>query len=237
MSVIENFRVQVYCDGVKDQLDLNHILTSYPFVKGFTTNPSLMRKAGVLYYEMWAKGLLANTKLPISFEVVNGSDIQREAEVISYWGPNVYVKIPIVQPDGTSNADMISFLSHRGIKVNVTAVMTLAQIDEAVAALPSSLDMTSIISVFAGRIADTGLDPAEHIQYAVETSKSGQAILWASPRQIFDVQRADELKCDIITCTPELLSKAHLFGKDLTEYSRETSEMFYRDAKEAGYTL
>lgn len=237
MVAVESFRVQVYGDGVADVPHLQFLLQAYPWLNGFTTNPSLMRQAGVKDYASWARTLLDATAKPISFEVL-GDDwptIERQARVIHSWGENAFVKVPIQTTQGESLAPGIRYLSLLGVKVNVTGVFTLAQIDDACSALVDGVE--GIISVFAGRIADTGLDPREHIGAATMLRKPGHAVLWASTRQVYDVQQADEMGADIITCSPAILSKIALLGKSLDDYSQETIEQFYLDGQRAGYVL
>ena len=232
---LEDLRIKIYCDGLKDADHLLEMVRTYPFLQGFTTNPTLMRAAGVKDYERWARELLDLTLLPISFEVIADDfrEMERQAITLASWGPNVYVKIPITNTKGESAVETIRCLSHVGIKVNVTAVMTREQIAFALKALDRGAP--SILSIFAGRIADTGVNPAPKVSYA-GGSKFTQ-VLWASPREVYNVIQAQEAGADIITCTPELLSKLHLLGKPLADYSLDTVKMFYDDACKAGYTL
>ena len=233
---LEDLHIKIYCDGLKDADHLLAMVQKYPFLQGFTTNPTLMRAAGVMNYERWARELLDLTMCPISFEVIADDfrEMEQQACALDSWGPNVYVKIPITNTKGESAADTIRRLSHEGIKVNVTAVMTYAQTNVALSALDDKTP--SILSIFAGRIADTGENPATILRYVLPTSDSVQ-LLWASPREVYNVVQAEKAGADIITCSPELLSKLHLLGKPLADYSLDTVKMFYDDACKAGYTL
>lgn len=208
-------------------------------VRGYTTNPSLMRKAGVENYEAWAKAFTTMTTLPISFEVTahDAREIYDQAKKIASWGENVYVKIPIVNPEGRSLLPLINSLSSGGIKVNVTAVMTISQVEQAAEALADG--PAAYISIFAGRIADTGYDPAIIVKHAVwhVAEYPNIELIWASTREVLNIFQANDLGCHIITVTSDILKKLSLVGKNLTEYSRETSEQFYKDAQAAGYTL
>jgi transaldolase len=234
---VERFNVRVFCDGVKDGADAVDIERKYPFVLGFTTNPTIMRAMGIYDYERYVRDLKKATILPISFELVEAFDhvvMLRQAHKLASWGAS-YVKVPIIAPDGTSNVQVIKACGQEGISVNVTAVFTHQQIDDACEVL--NPDIPGIISVFAGRIADTGIDPCEHIRYANVCSKPGHGVLWASTRGIFDIMQADDCGADIITVPPSMLPKVPLLGKNLHDFSVETSEMFARDAKQAGLTL
>ena len=228
--------IKVFADGA----DIRQMIevSKNPVIKGFTTNPTLMKKAGVRNYRSFALEALDELPhYPISLEVF--SDDQREMESqareISSWGTNVYVKIPITTTRGESCCPLISRLSGDGVKVNVTAILCYAQVDDVAKALH---DSPAIISIFAGRIADTGRNPIGIINHAIGVKKSLlHEILWASPRQVFDYYTADGLGCDIITMTPDLIAKLPLEGKNLSEYSIETVQMFYNDAKAAGFFL
>ena len=234
---LEDLRIKIYCDGLKDADHLLAMVRQFPFLQGFTTNPSLMRAAGVTNYERWARELLDLTLLPISFEVIADDfrEMEHQAVTLASWGPNVYVKIPITNTKGESAIETIRRLSHEGIKINVTAVMTNPQIDVALRALDDGAP--SIISIFAGRIADTGIDPDSLINFAWSRVGHSVEVLWASPREVYNVAQAQDAGADIITCTPELLNKLYLLGKPLADYSLETVKMFYDDACKAGYTL
>ena len=225
--------VKIFGDGA----DVDAMSKIADKVQGFTTNPSLMRKAGVKDYKAFAKLVLSVfPDHPLSLEVFADDlgDMERQAWEISGWGDNVYVKIPACNTKGASTASMVARLAASGVKVNVTAVMCYSQVDELIAAFNGP----AILSIFAGRIADTGRNPVGVINHAIGRKRFPEhEILWASPRQVLDVYTADGLGCDIITCTPEIIAKLPLEGKNLMDYSRETVQMFYDDAKAAGYSL
>ena len=234
---LEDLRIKIYCDGLTDADHLLAMVRKFPFLHGFTTNPTLMRIAGVTNYERWARELLDLTLCPISFEVIADDfrEMERQACTLDLWGQNVYVKIPITNTKGESAVETIRRLSHEGIKVNVTAVMTREQIDSAVVALRGGI--SSILSIFAGRMADTGYDPERWIIHARGYANASVQVLWASTREVYNVIQAENAGADIVTCSPELLSKLHLLGKPLADYSLDTVKMFYDDACKAGYTL
>ena len=209
-------------------------------VLGVTTNPTLMRRAMVENYESWARDLCANfPSLPISFEVITDdhSEMVRQAELIAAWGDNVFVKIPVVNSQGDFSGRVIRKLSKASVKLNVTAITTRDQVKQVVKCLNKK--ESAIISIFAGRIADTGVDPIPTVRFAVKITRPfrGFDVLWASPRQVLDIARAEKAGADIITVSRDILKKLELKGKDLTEYSRETSAQFYSDAQLAGYSL
>lgn len=211
-----------------------------PDIAGFTTNPTLMRKARVTDYESFARQVVAAIPdKPISFEVCADDlvEMERQARVIASWGEHVYVKIPCCMTNGATTASVVRALSHSGVKVNVTAVMSLYQIALAVTALTGGAP--SIVSVFAGRIADTGRDPVPVIEKAVKMVAAHPQIeiLWASPRELLNVFQAEAIGCHIITASADILKKLHLVGKDLDAYSIETVKMFRDDAIAAGYTI
>jgi len=211
-----------------------------PIVKGFTTNPTLMRKAGVGNYRAFAHDILqAIPDRPISFEVFADEfeEMARQALEITSWGSNVYVKIPVTNTRGQSSADLLRRLSHAGVKVNVTALMTLDQVREVSKCLTGG--PPSYVSVFAGRIADTGRDPVPIMAAAVELLRPfpNLELIWASPRELLNIFQADAIGCHIITATNDVLNKLRLVGKDLSQYSLETVMMFYDDAQRAGYKL
>ncbi len=216
-------------------LDDLRIAVKNPLVKGATTNPTLMRASGVTDYEAFAREAIEIMNgLPISLEVFSDDfvDMEKQARLIASWGKNVNVKIPVTNTKGESAAPLVRKLSDDGIVCNVTAVFTIKQIDE----LKNSVNENTIISIFAGRIADAGLNPCQNIQYARRYLKG--RILWASPREIFNIYEATVNGCHIITVTPDLLKKYEsLKGKDLTEFSLDTVRMFYNDAQKAGYKL
>jgi transaldolase len=209
-------------------------------VDGFTTNPTLMRKAGVSDYKEFARNAIAAIPdLPISFEVFSDDfdTMEREAREIASWGGNTYVKIPITNTKAESAGPLIRKLSAEGFSLNVTAILTLDQV-ETVAAITAAASRT-IVSVFAGRVADTGVDPVPMMKKAATMLKAlpKAELLWASSREVLNVVQAQECGCHIITATPDLIAKVALFGKDLREYSLETVKMFYEDARAAGFKL
>lgn len=238
MVSVTSLRVKIFGDGA----DLDGILKLYanPLIKGFTTNPTLMRKAGINDYEGFARKLLAAVPdRPISFEVFADEfpEMLRQARVIASWGPNVNVKIPVTNTKGQFTGPVIRDLSASGVTVNVTAVMTPDQVRAICEALAPSAP--AIVSVFAGRIADTGRDP---LPLMVETlkimaSRPKAELIWASPRELLNVFQAHDIGCHIITVTNDILAKLSLVGKDLDKYSLETVEMFRRDALAAGYQI
>lgn len=209
-------------------------------VTGFTTNPSLMRRAGVTDYEAFARELLAIIPdMPISFEVIADEfdEMGRQAELISSWGENVYVKIPITNTRRESSLPLVKALSAKGVKVNVTAILTLDQVADTIEALHP--ETPAVISVFAGRIADTGVDPMPVMRAAVAMAarRPNAEVLWASVREVLNVYQAEDCGCHIITATPEVLKKLDMAGKDLADLSAETVVMFEQDARAAGYQL
>lgn len=237
--VIEELTTRVFADGA----DLGTILSlaSDPRIRGFTTNPTLMKEAGQSKYSEFARNILAEvTELPVSFEVLADDleEMGRQAKFISGWGENVYVKIPVTTSSGVTTAPLIRGLSESGIKVNVTAVFTLDQ----VATVADSLteETPSFISVFAGRIADAGVDPVPLVAGAVDilNRRSSRAeLIWASPREVLNLVQANSVGCHVITMTMELLKKLDCLGKDLEQFSLETVQMFYCDAVAAGLSI
>jgi transaldolase len=215
-------------------------LAANPLIQGFTTNPTLMRKAGVTEYEAFARNILSVIPdRPISFEVCadDFAGMERQAHRIAGWGPNIYVKIPITNTGGESSGALLRRLARHGMKLNVTGLLTLEQVclaGEALAEGPASF-----ISVFAGRIADTGRDPTPVMKAAVDLLRPHAQIelIWASPRELLNVFQADAVGCPIITATADILQKLPLVGKDLTAYSLETVQMFFDDARASGYEL
>ena len=208
-------------------------------VAGWTTNPSLMKAAGVSNYGWFANECVETfPEHPISFEVVADdlATIRTQARTISLWGQNVYVKIPVSLRDGTSTLDLVRYLSHDGVKINVTAVFTSKQVYQTCEILANS-PIPSYISVFAGRIADTGVDPCPHVRTAVVCKGPNTEVIWASTREVYNIRQAEEVHCDIVTIAPEMLSKIGTFGKDLDSYSLETIGQFHRDAQLAGLTV
>lgn len=238
MASISNLKVKIFADGA----DFSGIKEMYsnPLIKGFTTNPTLMRKAGVQDYKAFARKVLeAVPDRPISFEVFADEfdEMERQATEIASWGDNVNVKIPVTNTHGQFAGSLIKRLSKAGVKVNVTALMTLDQVRAVTKCLaPETL---AIISVFAGRIADTGRDPVPLMAEAVKImrAKPKAELIWASPRELLNIFQADLIGCHIITVTNDVLKKLPLVGKDLTSYSLETVDMFYKDATAAKYTI
>jgi transaldolase len=209
-------------------------------VTGFTTNPTLMRKAGVTDYEAFAKALLSKIPdMPISFEVFSDEidEMRRQAKKIASWGENVFIKVPITNTRGESTLPLVHELAHEGVKLNVTAILTLPQVAATVEALAP--DAPAIISIFAGRIADTGVDPAPIMRAAVAMAARLPLaeVLWASVREVLNLYQAAECGCHIITSTPEIVKKIELAGMDLDRLSLDTVTMFYKDALQAGYSL
>ena len=238
MRSIDALKVKIFADGA--DLDGIKKLEQNPLIKGFTTNPTLMRKAGVEDYESFAHQVLeVIPDRPVSFEVFADDlgSMGEQARRIASWGANVNVKIPITNTKGESCVPLIGSLSAEGIQVNVTAVFTPEQIWNVTEVLDP--DTAAIVSVFAGRIADTGVDPVPLMRDAVQTlrTKPKAELIWASPRELLNVFQADDLGCHIITVTHDVLGKLGLVGKDLGDYSLETVAMFHRDAQSAGYTI
>jgi transaldolase len=230
--------VKIYADGA--DLESMVALAEKPHIAGFTTNPTLMRKSGISDYEGFARKVLETiTDRPISFEVFadDAAGMLRQARLISSWGENVYVKIPVTDTGRNSTADVVVELTADGVQLNVTALMTVAQVQTVTAALAGTRG--SIVSVFAGRIADTGRDPIPTMTsaLAITSAQRNVSLLWASPREILNVRQADDIGVDIITVTHDMLGKLSLYGKDLREYSLDTVKMFDADARAAGYTL
>jgi transaldolase len=233
-----DFRIAIYADGA----DVREMVAARDagIVKGFTTNPTLMRKVGITDYAAFAKEALAATgDMPISFEVFADEfdEMERQAKLISTWGEPVFVKIPITNTKGESSIPLIQRLSAAGVKLNITAILTLQQVREVVDALDPNTP--AIVSVFAGRIADTGVDPVPLMEEAAAicAAKPKAELLWASPRELLNIFQAEEVGCHIITVTPELLKKLSMVGKPLDELSLDTVKMFYNDATAAGFKL
>jgi transaldolase len=231
-------QVKIFADGADKEGIVR--LAADPRIAGFTTNPTLMRQAGVVDYEYFARDLLgAISQQPISFEVFSDdfADMERQALKIASWGDNVFVKIPITDTTGQSSADLIRRLTAQGIKLNVTALLTVKQVEQATAALAGGAD--AFISVFAGRIADAGVDPLPTMTAALDVMRPEPQLelIWASPREIFNLVQADAIGCHIITVTHDLLKRLPSIGKDLDQFSLETVRMFHDDAQTAGYVL
>ncbi|WP_238899062.1 transaldolase [Clostridium sp. YIM B02500] len=233
-----DLNIKIFADGA----NLNEMLEVYKggIVKGFTTNPSLMKKAGIDDYKKFAKNVLEEIKdLPVSFEVFSDDfeTMEREADVLSELCENVYVKIPIMNTKGESSIPLIKKLSEKGYHLNVTAIFTLDQVKDAVTSL--NPEVKSIVSVFAGRIADAGTNPMKLMMTSSRLCKAnkGVELLWASCRELYNIVEADECGCEIITVTNDILKKLPTMGKDLYEYSLETVRSFYKDASSLGFSI
>lgn len=238
MSTIETLKVKLFADGA----DLAGMKEMYanPLIRGFTTNPTLMRKAGVRDYRSFAREVLAEIPdRPISFEVFadDFEAMERQAREIASWGENVNVKIPITNTHGVPAAPLVERLARAGVRVNVTALTTLDQVREITVRLDP--ETPAIVSVFAGRIADTGIDPVPLMAEAVHILRvrPKAELIWASPRELLNIFQADAVGCHIITATNDILKKLSLIGKDLRAYSLETVQMFHNDAKAAGFDI
>jgi transaldolase len=237
MTGVEDLSIKIFADGADKAGMLD--MYSRPYIKGFTTNPTLMRKAGISDYKAFALDILGSIKeKPISFEVFSDdfNEMRQQALIIAGWAENVYVKIPVTNTEGFPSYDLINDLVEAGAHLNVTAIMTLKQVREVSAALENH---SSFVSVFAGRIANTGVDPVPLMAEAVDIISiyPKQELLWASPRELLNIFQADEIGCQVITVTNAILNKLDLVGKDLTEYSLDTVKMFRSDAVKAGYHL
>ena len=238
MSRLADLKVKIFADGA----DYDGIIkmARNPLIKGFTTNPSLMRKAGVNDYETFARKVLAAIMdRPVSFEVFadDFASMAEQARTIAAWGRNVNVKIPVTNTKGQPATELIRALSSEGVSLNVTAVFTLDQVRAVAEALDRNT--ASIVSVFAGRIADTGMDPVPHMAACKQIlgHRPKAELLWASTRELLNIFHAEESGCDIVTVPNEFLSKLDLVGKDLAQYSRETVQAFYRDATASAYQI
>lgn len=235
---MDTLKVKIFADGA----DKNGMLKMYneSYIQGFTTNPTLMRKAGISDYKSFALDILSEIKdRPISFEVFSDdfSEMKRQALEICAWGDNVNVKIPVTNTKGKSTAKLIRELAEAGVKQNVTAIMTLDQVQEVADALKDGPN--SYVSVFAGRIADTGRDPLPIMTEAVKilSNHPQLELIWASPRELLNIFQADAIGCHVITVTNDILGKLSKVGKNLQEFSLDTVKMFYDDAQTAGYLL
>jgi transaldolase len=238
MTSPEDLKIKIFADGA----DLDGIMEMYkdPLIKGFTTNPTLMRKAGIDDYEAFGRELLARVPdRPVSLEVFadDFGEMERQALAIASWGKNVNVKIPVTDTKGTFAGPVIHALSSQGVVLNVTAIMTPAQVKAVAEALDPSAP--AIISVFAGRVADTGRDPVPLMQSCLEAlrDRPKAELLWASPRELLNIFQADAMGCHIITVTNDVIAKLKLVGKDLDAYSRETVQMFHRDAVASKFSI
>lgn len=235
---MQPLKIKLFADGANLESILK--LAKLEHIKGFTTNPTLMRKDGVQDYKAFSKEVLTHIKdKPISFEVFSDDlpEMERQAKEIASWADNVYVKIPITNTKGESTSPIIFNLTKAGVKVNVTGIFTLEQVLNTTMMLKGGAP--SVISVFAGRIADTGRNPSPIMAAALEVCKFEPKIelLWASPRELYNIIEADNVGCHIITVSHDLLNKMSNFGKDLNQFSLETVQMFYNDAVKAGYSL
>ncbi|MGI2033773.1 transaldolase [Rhizobium panacihumi] len=238
MKKVEDLTVKIFADGA----DKAGMLEMYekPFIKGLTTNPTLMKKAGITDYAAFCKDILKSIgDKPLSFEVFSDdfAEMEKQALEIASWGDNVYVKIPVTNTKQETCYALVEKLAARKVKMNVTAIMTLSQVRDVVAALDP--DVPSYVSVFAGRIADTGRDPVPLMAAAVEMLKVAPAaeLIWASPRELLNIFQADDIGCQVITVTNDILKKLSLVGYDLDSYSLDTVKMFYKDAVDAGFKL
>jgi transaldolase len=238
MTETAQLKVKLFADGA----DLSGIkeMAANPAIQGFTTNPTLMRKAGIGDYKAFAlQALEVVGDRPISFEVFadDFGEMEKQAFEIASWGKNIYVKIPVTNTKGEFSGALVERLSRAGVQLNVTAIMTIGQVKRVTDRLAA--DTPAIISVFAGRIADTGRDPLPIMAEAVKVmrAKPNTELVWASPRELLNIFQADAVRCHIITATNDILKKLPLVGKDLDAYSLETVEMFYKDAKAAGYSI
>jgi len=238
MTRVEELSVKIFADGA----DLAGMLEMYrhPYIKGFTTNPTLMRKAGIADYAAFAREVLrAIPDRPISFEVFSDEfcEMERQARLIASWGDNVYVKIPVTNTRREPSHELVARLSRDGIKLNVTALMSLSQVADVALAVRGGAP--SYVSVFAGRVADTGRDPMPLMAAAVEILRTAPRaeLIWASPRELLNIFHAASIGCHIITVTNDILRKLPAVGRDLDDYSLDTVKMFYGDAQKAGYRL
>lgn len=235
---LTGMKTKIFGDGA----DREGILELYrkPYIRGFTTNPTLMRKVGITDYAGFARDILSEVPdRPFSFEVFadDFDEMYKQAMTIAEWGTNVYVKIPVTNTHGESSRDLIRKLSGKGLRLNVTAMMTLEQVEDIIDCFEGS--PSSYVSIFAGRIADTGRDPLEIMKAAVDALKVNPRLelIWASPRELLNIFHAESIGCHIITVTHDILKKLALLGKDLGEYSLDTVKMFYEDGRQSGFRL
>jgi transaldolase len=238
MTSLSQLKVKIFADGADKAAMLD--MYAKPYIRGLTTNPTLMRKSGIANYRAFAKDILSyiNDK-PVCIEVLADefAEMEHQALEIAGWADNVYVKIPITNTKRETSRALVKRLSDRQVKLNVTAIMTLAQLEGVMTALNPAT--ASYLSVFAGRIADTGIDPLPLMRKAVEMLKvnSNAELVWASSRETYNIFQADAIGCQVITVTNDILNKLSLIGYDLTEYSLDTVKMFYEDARKAGFSL
>jgi transaldolase len=237
-GALKKLRIKIFADGA----DAESMKRAYRegFVKGFTTNPTLMRKAGVVDYKAFALDVLGEIRaLPVSFEVFSDDfdRMEQEALEIAGWASNVYVKIPVTNTKGEPTVPLIKKLSGKGLQLNITAVMSLEQVEAVARALPAR--SKSVVSVFAGRVADAGRDPVPHMAQAIKilSGHKNTELLWASPREIINIFQADACGCHIITLTADILKKFCFVGMDLSALSLETVQMFHRDAASSGFKI
>ena len=233
-----DLKIKIFADGAN--LQAMKELAAKPHIKGLTTNPTLMRQSGITNYEVFAKEVLASISTkPISFEVFSDEidEMENQAHKISSWAENVYVKIPITNTKSETCYDLVKKLAKEKVKLNVTALMTLDQVSHVVESLDTSVP--SYISIFAGRVADTGRDPLPMMSEALNRMKSNplSELIWASPRELLNIFQADDIGCHVITVTNDILKKLSLVGYDLDKYSLDTVKMFYNDAVVAGFKL
>jgi len=238
MDKVNELKVKIFADGADKEGMLE--MHAKPFIKGLTTNPTLMKKVGIKDYRAFCKDILTTIKeKPLSFEVFSDdfAEMERQAMEIASWGSNVYVKIPVTNTKQETCYALVKKLAAQGVKVNVTAIMTLSQVQDVVESL--NPNVPSYVSVFAGRVADTGRDPVPMMTEAVEMLKLSPAseLIWASPRELLNIFQADEIGCHVITVTNDILKKLSLVGYDLDEYSLDTVKMFYNDAVAAGFKI
>jgi transaldolase len=238
IKTVADLKVKIFADGADKEGMIE--MAGKPFIQGLTTNPTLMRKAGITDYKAFAIDILKSiSDKPISFEVFSDdfAEMEKQANEIASWGDNVYVKIPITNTQKEGAYKLIGNLAKAGVKLNITAIMTIDQVKNVMMQL--NPEVASYVSVFAGRIADTGIDPLPLMKECVEILKANPSaeLIWASPRELLNIFQADAIGCHVITVTNDVLKKLDLVGKDLDEYSLETVKMFYNDASAAGFKI
>jgi transaldolase len=238
MTRLEDLKVKIFADGAEKAGMLE--MYAKPYIKGFTTNPTLMHKVGLTDYRAFARDIVSVIPdRPISFEVFSDEfqEMERQAREIATWGDNVYVKVPVTNTRREPAYDLVRRLANEGVKLNITAIMTIDQVRNVVDAVKDGAP--SCVSVFAGRIADTGRDPVPIMTECVEILKAApqSELIWASPRELLNIIQADAIGCHIITVTNDILKKLSLIGKDLADYSLDTVKMFFDDGRKAGFTL
>ena len=238
MTKLEDLNVKIFADGAEKAGMLE--MYAKPYIKGFTTNPTLMHKVGLTDYRAFARDIVSVIPdRPISFEVFSDEfdEMERQAREIATWGDNVYVKIPVTNTRREPAYDLVRLLANEGVKLNITAIMTIDQVRNVVDAVKDGAP--SCVSVFAGRIADTGRDPVPMMTECVDILKAApqSELIWASPRELLNIIQADAIGCHIITVTNDILKKLPLIGKDLADYSLDTVRMFFDDGRKAGFTL